>query len=44
MEYHNGYTVDPTFYAATYNGRLTDGKGEDPLGQRVYRTVKRIRQ
>ena len=43
-EYHNGYAVDPTVYAATYNGRLTDGKGEDPLGQRVYRTVKHIRQ
>ena len=26
------------------NGHLTDGKGEDPLGQRVYRTMKRIRQ
>jgi len=43
-EYHDGYAVDPTVYTATYNGRLTDGKGEDPLGQRVYRTVKHIRQ
>jgi len=43
-EYHNGYAVDSTVYAATYNGRLTDGNGEDPLGQRVYRTVKHIWQ
>ena len=43
-EYHNGYAVDPTVYAATYNGCLADGKGEGTLGQRVYRTVKRIRQ
>ena len=26
------------------NGRLADGTGEDPLGQRVYKRTKRIRQ
>ena len=46
-EYHNAYAVDPTVYAATY----TASTGASPmrqektlLGQRVYRTMKCIRQ
>ena len=44
---YDAYTVDSAAYAASYiapNGRLTDGTNKDPLGQRVYRTMKRIRE
>ena len=47
MEYHNAYTVDPTLYAATYTastGVSPMGQEKTPLGQRVYRAMKRIRQ
>ena len=45
MEYHNAYAVDPTVYAATYTTSTgASPMGQDPLGQRVYRTKKRIRQ
>ena len=46
-EYNNAYTVDPTVYAATYTastGTSPMGQDKTPLGQRVYRTMKRIRQ
>ena len=46
-EYHNAYAVDPTVYAATYTastGTSTMGQVKTPLGQRVYRTMKRIWQ
>ena len=46
-EYHNAYAVDPTVYAATYTastGASPMGQERTPLGQRVYRTMKRIRQ
>ena len=46
-EYHNTYTVDPTVYAATYTastGASQMGQEKTPLGQRVYRTMKCIRQ
>ena len=46
-EYHNGYAVDPTVYAATYTaltGASPMGQEKTPLGQRVYRTMKHIRQ
>ena len=45
-EYHNAYAVDPTVYAATYTastGASPMGQVKTPLGQRVYRTMKRIR-
>ena len=47
MEYHNAYAVDPTVYAATYTastGTSPMGQVKTPLGQRVYRAMKRIRQ
>ena len=46
-EYHNAYAVDPTVYAATYTastGASPMGQVKTPLGQRVYRAMKRIRQ
>ena len=46
-EYHNGYAVDPTVYAASYTasmGASSMGQEKTPLGQRVYRTMKCIRQ
>ena len=46
-EYHNGYAVDPTVYAASYiapTGAPPMGQIKTPLGQRVYRTRKRIRE
>ena len=46
-EYHNAYAVDPTVYAATYTastGTSPLGQVKTPLGQRVYRAMKRIRQ
>ena len=46
-EYHNGYAVDPTDYAAsntTSTGASPMGQENTPLGQRVYRTMNRIRQ
>ena len=46
-EYHNTYAVDPTVYAATYTastGTSPMGQVKTPLGQRVYRAMKRIRQ
>ena len=46
-EYHNTYAVDPIVYAATYTastGALPMGQKKIPFGQRVCRTVKRIRQ
>ena len=46
-EYHNAYTVDPTVYAATYTastGASPMGQVKTPFGQRVYRTMKCIRQ
>ena len=46
-EFHNAYAVDPIVYAATYT-TSTDaspmGQEKTPLGQKVYRTMKRIRQ
>ena len=47
MQYHNAYAVDPTVYAATYTastGASPMGQEKTPLGQRVYRTRKRIRE
>ena len=47
MEYHNAYAVDPTVYAATYTastGASPMGQVKTPLGQRVYRAMKRIRK
>ena len=47
MEYHNAYAVDPTVYAATYTastGTSPMGQVKTPLGQRVYRAMKRIRK
>ena len=46
-KYHNFYAVDPTVYAATYTtstGASPMGQERTPLDQRVYRTMKRIRQ
>ena len=46
-EYHNAYAVDPTLYAATYTastGASPMGQVKTPLGQRVYRAMKRIRK
>ena len=46
-EYHNGYAVDPTVYATSYiapTGASPMGQKKTPLSQRVYRTMKRIRQ
>ena len=46
-EYHNGYAVGATVYAATYTasmGASPMGQEKTPLSQRVYRTMKRIRQ
>ena len=46
-EYHNGYAIDPTVYAATYaasTGASPMGHVKTPLGQRVYRAMKRTRQ
>jgi hypothetical protein len=46
-EYHNAYTVDPTVYAATYTtsmGASPMGQVKTPLGQRVYRAMKRIQE
>ena len=45
--HHDAYAVDPTVYAATYTastGALPMGQVKTPLGQRVYRAMKRIRQ
>ena len=45
--YHNAYAVDPTVYAATYTastGASPMGQLKIPLGQRVYKAMKRIRQ
>ena len=47
MEYHNGYAVDPTVYASTYTistGASPMAQVNTPLGQRVYRAMKRIQQ
>ena len=47
MEYHNAYAVDPTVYAATYTasmGASPIGQVKTPLGQRVYRAMKRIQK
>ena len=47
MEYHNAYVVDPTVYAATYTastGISPMGQVKTPLGQRVYRALKRIQK
>ena len=47
MEYHNAYAVDPTVYAATYTastGASPMGQVKTPLGQRVYRAMKRIQK
>ena len=46
-EYHNAYAVDSTVYAATYTastGASPLGQVKTPLGQRVYRAMKRIRK
>ena len=46
-EYYNAYTVDPTVYAATYTastGASLMRQEKTPLGQRVYRTMKYIRE
>ena len=46
-EYHNVYAVDPTVYAASYTastGASPMRQEKTPLGQRVYRTMKYIRQ
>ena len=46
-EYHNAYAVDPTVYAATYAasmGASPMGQVKTPLGQRIYRAMKRIWQ
>ena len=46
-EYHNAYAVDPTAYAASYTastGASPMGQEKTPLGQRVYRVMKLIRQ
>ena len=46
-EYHDAYAGDPTLYAATYTastGSSPIGQVKTPLGQRVYKTMKRIRQ
>ena len=46
-EYHNACAVDPIVYAATYiasTGTSPMGQVKTPLGQRVYRAMKRIRQ
>ena len=46
-EYHNAYAVDPTLYAATYTastGASPIGQVKTPLGQRVYREMKRIQK
>ena len=46
-EYHNAYAVDPTVYAATYTastGASPMGQVKTPLGQRVYRAMKRIQK
>ena len=45
--HHDAYAVDPTVYAATYTastGTSPMGQVKTPLGQRVYRAMKRIRQ
>ena len=45
--YHDAYAVDPTVYAATYTastGASPMGQVNTPLGQRVYRAMKRIQQ
>ena len=47
MENHNTCAVDPTVYAATYTtstGASPMGQEKTPLGQRVYGTMKCIRQ
>ena len=47
MEYHNAYAVGPTVYVATYTatmGASPMGQVKAPLGQRVYRAMKRIWQ
>ena len=47
MEFHNAYAVDPTVYTATYTtstGASPMGQEKTPIGQRVYRTEKHIRQ
>ena len=46
-EYLNAYAVDPTVYAATYTastGASLMRQEKTPLGQRVYRMMKCIRQ
>ena len=46
-EYHGAYAGDPTVYAATYTASTDTslmGQVKTPLGQRVYRAMKRIRQ
>ena len=46
-EYHNAYAVDPTVYAAIYTastGASPMGPVKTPVGQRVYRAMKHIRQ
>ena len=46
-EYHDAYAVDPTVYAATYTastGASPMGQGKTPLGQRVYKAMKRIQK
>ena len=46
-EYHNAYAVVPTLCAATYTastGASPMGQVKTPLGQRVYRAMKRIQK
>ena len=46
-EYHNAYAVDPTVYAATYTastGVSQMGQEKTPLGQSIYKAMKRIWQ
>ena len=46
-EYHNAYAVDPTVYAAIYTastGVSQMGREKTPLGQSIYKAMKRIWQ
>ena len=45
--HHDAYAVDSTVYVATYTtstGASPMGQEKTPLGQRVYKRTKRIRQ
>ena len=47
FSHRDAYAVDPTVYAATYTtstGASSMGQEKTPLGQRVYKTMKHIRQ